>query len=279
MPTTNYRRTLPITRIMLAVAGVLVLAVGFALYVLTTQTDRYFAWTVGSLLTAAFLGGSYWSAAVLELISARRRLWVNSRPSIPAVTIFTFLTLIVTLMHADKFHFNAPLLITRAGTWFWLVVYISVPVILTILFILQLRVPGDDPPRRYPLAGWVRPLQITLAALFLLLGAALLITPLSVAPFWPWPLTPLTGRAVGAWLVGIGIAAGQAAWENDKLCVRAVMASFIAFALLQFLALARYRNELAWSSPSAWLYIVILLLLGLTGLYEYLAARSLPTKT
>jgi hypothetical protein len=258
---------------MLAVAGVLVLAVGFALYVLTTQTDRYFAWTVGSLLTAAFLGGSYWSAAVLELISARQGLWVNSRPSIPAVTIFTFLTLIVTLVHADKFHFTAPLPITRAGTWFWLLVYISVPIILTIIFILQVRAPGEDPPRRFLLAGWVRPLLVGLSAVFLLLGVGLLIVPLTVAPFWPWPLTPLTGRAVGAWLIGIGVAAGQAAWENDRIRVRAVMASFITFSLLQFLALARYGNELAWDRLGAWLYILVLLLLGVVGVYEYIAGE------
>ena len=112
MEQNGYRPTLTSTRIMLYVAGVLVLLIGFSLYILTSQTDRYFAWTVASLLTAAFLGGSYWSAAVLEFVSGRERLWVNTRPSIPTVTIFTFLTLIVTLVHIDKFQFNAPLLIT-----------------------------------------------------------------------------------------------------------------------------------------------------------------------
>jgi len=75
---------------------------------------------------------------------------------------------------------------------------------------------------------------------------------------WPWPLTALTGRAVGAWLIGIGIAAGQATWENDRFRVQAVMVSFVAFSLLQLLALARYGNELAWESLSAWLYILII---------------------
>jgi len=271
----NFRPTLPITRIMLYVAGVLVFAVGFSLFILTAQTDRYFSWTVASLLTAAFLGGSYWSAAVLEFLSGRERLWVNSRPSIPAVTIFTFLTLIVTLMHIDKFHFDAPLPISRAGTWFWLVVYISVPVILTILFILQVRAPGIDPPRRFPLADWARFALIVLAAAFLLLGVGLLVAPMIVAPYWPWPLSALTGRAVGAWLVGIGVITGQAAWENDRLRVRSLMASLAAFSLLQLLALARYGNEIAWDSPASWLYVFVLLLLGLIGVYEILKARGI----
>ena len=275
MAPTNYRPTMPITRVMLYVAGVLVLAVGFSLYVLTTQTDRYFAWTVGSLLTAAFLGGSYWSAAVLEFLSGRERLWVNSRPSIPAVTIFTFLTLIVTLFHANKFHFNAPLLITRAGTWFWLFIYASVPIVLSILFILQVRAPGIDPPRQFPLAGWTRTVLMALAALFLLLGIGLLLAPTAVASYWPWPLTALTGRAVGAWLMGLCVATGQAAWENDRLRVRAVMVSLIAFSLLQLLALARYGSEFTWNSAAAWLYVLILLLLGLVGGYEALKTRGI----
>jgi hypothetical protein len=271
----NYRPTMPVTRVMLFMAGILVLAVGFSLYILTGQTERYFAWTVGSLLTAAFLGGSYWSAAVLEFLSGRERVWVNSRPSIPAVTIFTFLTLIITLVHIDKFHFDAPLTITRAGTWFWLFIYTSVPMILTILFILQERASGIDPPRRFPLASWTRPLLIVLAVVFLLLGAALLVVPASVAPFWPWPLTALTGRAVGAWLVGLGVATGQAAWENDRQRVRAVMVSLVAFSLLQFLVLARYNDEFAWGSVSGWLYLLSLLLLGLIGVYETMKARSI----
>lgn len=274
MVETNYRRTTRATRIMLFTAAVLVLAVGFSLYILTDKTDRYFAWTIGSLLTAAFLGGSYWSAAVLEFLSGRERLWVNSRPSIPAVTIFTFLTLIITLIHIDKFSFDAPLLITRAGTWFWLFVYASVPVILTILFVMQARAPGEDPPRRFLLAGWTRAILIILGALFLLLGLGLLIAPVSLAPYWPWPLTALTGRAVGAWLLGLCVATGQAAWENDRQRVHAVMISLIAFSLLQLLALARYNGEVTWGG-AAWLYVLVLLLLGAMGTYETVKSRRI----
>ncbi len=259
MKPASYRPTLPATRAMLYVAALLVLSVGFSLYIFTEQTDHYFAWTVASLQTAAFLGGSYWSATALEFLSGRERLWVNSRSSIPAVTVFTFLTLIVTLIHRDKFHFDAPLLITRAGTWFWIFIYASVPVVLTILFIWQVRAPGEDPPRNQPLAVWTRLPLIALCLLFLLLGAALLVAPEAVAPSWPWPLTALTGRAVGAWLIGLCVITGQASWENDRRRVRSVMASLVVFTLLQLIALWRYGAEVNWSSPWAWVYVAVLL--------------------
>lgn len=269
------RPSLPATRVMLFIAGLLVLAVGFSLFVLTDQTARYFAWTVGSLLTAAFLGASYWTAAVLEFLSSRERVWVNARPSIPAVTIFTFLTLLITIQHRANFHFDAPLLITRAGTWFWLAVYLAVPLILTVLWVRQTRAPGIDPPRSYPLPRLARLILLGLTAVALLLGLGLLIAPLQTAPFWPWPLTALTGRAIGAWLIGIAVAAGQALWEADRRRVRAVMISFAVFALLQFVALARLGGEMAWDSPAAWLYVAALLLMGGAGLFVSWGTRHL----
>jgi hypothetical protein len=46
-------------RLLLFVAGGLVFLAGFQLFILAEQTDRYFAWTIQPLLTAAFLGGGY----------------------------------------------------------------------------------------------------------------------------------------------------------------------------------------------------------------------------
>ena len=156
-----------------------------------------------------------------------------------------------------------------------LIVYLFVPVILTILFVRQERAPGMDPPRRFPLARWIRWVLILLAVVFLLLGASLLIVPLTVAPVWPWPLSPLTGRAIGAWFIGLSVLTGQAAWENDIIRVRGAMASLSAFSLLQFLALARYENEVDWGHPTASIYVLVLFLLGLIGVSQSLKARAI----
>jgi hypothetical protein len=50
-------------------------------------------------------------------------------------------------------------------------------------------------------------------AVRLRLGALLFVLP--TLSLWPWALTPLTGRAVGAWLIGIGVIAVQMGWEGD----------------------------------------------------------------
>ena len=46
-------------------------------------------------------------------------------------------------------------------------------------------------------------------------GAMLFLAPQLTAPVWPWMLTPLTARAVGAWLVGLGTVAALGIREND----------------------------------------------------------------
>ena len=54
-------------------------------------------------------------------------------PAVPGVWAFTLLTLIITLIHVVRFHFDTLIFITKAGTWVWLSVYVSVPIALGIL--------------------------------------------------------------------------------------------------------------------------------------------------
>ncbi|HYF63697.1 MAG TPA: hypothetical protein VD886_12835 [Herpetosiphonaceae bacterium] len=256
-------------RRMLFTASALVFAVGVPLFLLTARTDTFFAWTIRSPLTAAFLGAAYWASFVLEFLAAREKHWAYARCAVPAVVAFTGLTLIVTLIHIDTFHFDAPALFTRLGTWVWLAVYASVPVIMGALTVLQLREPGATPPREYPLPPWMRATLTINAALLILFGLALLIVPTAVMSLWPWALTPLTGRAIGAWLIGLGIAAGHKAWENDLLRGRPVMVSSVAFSVLQIIALLRYSDEPDWGQPTMWLYLLLLadfLAVGIGGL-------------
>ena len=58
-------------RWMLLLASGLVFVVGIQLFLLSEQTERYFAWTINPPMTAAFLGGAYWSSFLLELMAAR----------------------------------------------------------------------------------------------------------------------------------------------------------------------------------------------------------------
>ncbi|MGS0686457.1 hypothetical protein ACVBEQ_15120 [Nakamurella sp. GG22] len=257
-PLSATRGTTSGTRTILLIASVLVFMVGVQLFVLTESTDRLFAWTINSPLTAAFLGAAYWASCVMEFTASRRRRWADARIAIPAVLVFTAVTLVITLVHIDLFHLNEPSLVTRFLTWSWLFVYAVVPLVMLVLLVRQVRAPGADPVRRWTLPAWFRALLGIHAAILIPMGIALLALPTVAAEWWPWALTPLTGRAIGAWLVGLGIAAAQVVGENDWLRIRPATMSYTAFAVLEFAALARYPDEVAWATPEAWVYLLFL---------------------
>jgi hypothetical protein len=264
----NPRPVIPAMRRMLYVASALVLAAGFSLYVLSEQTEDYFAWTIGNPLTAAFFGAAFWSSCALEFLSARERLWERARLAAPAVIIFTVLTLLVTLLHLDELH-------DTAIAWAWIVVYVIVPPVFLVILFRQLRAPGSDGPRRFLLPVWLRGLLVAQAALLLLVGAVMLVAPLDAVEWglWPWPQTEIGGRAIGAWLIGLGIIAGHAAWENDELRIRGVAASALLLAILQALAIARYPDTFADDDPSGWVYLGVLASLAVVGVAGLLGAE------
>ncbi|NJP04222.1 MAG: hypothetical protein HC837_00630 [Chloroflexaceae bacterium] len=263
----NERLVFPGMRAMLFIASGLVFIVGIQLFLFTTDTDRLFAWTINPPLTAAFLGASYWSSCVLEFLAAREATWARARIAVPAVLTFTLLTLITTLIHLDRFHLDIAQfeLITVLLTWVWILVYAIVPFALAILLFFQLRVPGTDPPRRMPLPLWMRTFLVVQTVVMLTIGVLLFVMPTTLIGVWPWQLTPLTGRAIGAWFIGLGIATAHMIWENDASRIQPAFLSMVAFSLLQFIALARYAGDVAWDTVAAWLYLFFLVTIAQVG--------------
>lgn len=273
--------TLPWTRRLLYLACVLVVSVGISLYLLTESTETYFSWTIQVPLTASFIGAGYLASFLLEFLSARDGVWARSRLAMPAVVIFSVLMFIATLMHLDKFHFNSPLPLTVVGTWVWFWVYALVPIFLAVQWWNQVRAPGVDPARTALLPGWFRAVLTAQAVIMIVLGLIGTFLPDTLASIWAWQLTPLTARAVGAWCVGLGVAAAHSSYENDLLRIRPAMSSYAVFGTLALIALVRYPAAAGWNMGSlqAWVYIlfmVSILLIGLAGVVLARQAKATP---
>ena len=268
------KETSPGMRVLLYIASFLVLSVGLSLFLLSEKTDVYFSWTINPPLTAAFLGAGYLASFLLEFLSAREQVWARSRPAVPGVWVFTLLTLIVTLVHLDRFHFDSQTFITVAGTWVWLGIYVSVPIAMGILWIAQARQPGIDPRSAAPLPLWLRRTLILQGGFMLLLGSAMLLFPDFSIPLWPWKLSILTSQAIGAWGVGIGVIAMHAYWENDWQRLFPMMLSYTLFGMLQLINLARYPTALDGSRFSVAIYTIFMVSILLVGAYGTRAARQ-----
>lgn len=264
----NDKQTLPGMRGLLYLASLLTFIAGIQLYILTEATDRYFAWTIAVPLTAAFLGANYLASALLTFFSAGKKSWVQARATLPSVLVFTTLLLVATILHRDKFHWNS------IFGWAWLIVYVAVPPALFYLLILQWRRPGTNPAPAKPLPFWTRGLLFVEGFYLVGLGAWMFWRPMEVAPYWPWPLTPLTARAVASWLCGIGISSIQVPIENDWTRVGPPLLTYTTIGALQIVALFRYPHDFAWSSLSGIYYLAFLLSVFGVGFYSLLQARK-----
>jgi hypothetical protein len=239
------------------------------LYVLGEHTDQWFAWTIRPPLTAAFLGGGYGAGFLMVVLALRTRAWAHARVPVITVLVFTALTLAATLLHRDRFHFETGGAIARFAAWFWLAVYLVVPVALTLLAVRQQRMPGDDPERRQPMPLALAVVLTVQGAVMLAVGVALFLSPGTARTLWPWQLSPLTARVVAAWLIAFGFAAVLALWERDleRLEVSAVAYTF--FGLLELVVLARYSGDVRWGSAAATGYLVLLLTVVPTGAFGW----------
>jgi hypothetical protein len=184
---------------------------------------------------------------------------VRARIAVPSVLTFTLLTLVATLIHIGRFHFDSSDPITLAATWVWLAIYIAVPPLMLYGLVHQRRRSSSDLPREDLLPMPARVFFGVFAVVLLIVGVAFFVAPEATVAAWPWALTPLTGRAVGAWLIGLGLTSVQLTRENDALRVRPAVVSAITLAILEIVALLRYSSNVDWTRLQAWVYVIFVL--------------------
>jgi len=254
-------------RAILWLFAALAFAAGILLYVLSGNTDDTFSWSIQPPLTAAFLGAGYWAALVLFVWSASRREWDRARAALLPAFVIAVLLLVATLVHFDRFHRDL-------FGWFWLSAYIAVPPLLLAAAARQLRAARGAPaPRGRALPAGLRLVLVVQALALTGVGVALFVSPGSAGSLWPWTLTPLTARAVGAFCVGFGAAAAQAVWENDVPRLAGSALAYAALGALELVALARYPGELDGSGARGAVYVAFAATVLVTGVWGSALAR------
>ena len=257
---------------LLAIAGVIFL-LGLSLYLAPTETDRLFAWTIKVPLTAAFLGASYWASTTLAVACAAERDWVRGRAFAPPYLIAGVVLLGVTLVHLDLFHMD------DVTGWAWLVLYGVFPPAVLVLLGRQLRTPGAEPPRTAPMPRALLAVLAVQGVVMTALGTALVVAPEDAAALWPWPLTPLTGRAIGVFVLAQGVLVLTACRERDWGRVRPAMLQYGLLGVLHLIALLRFADTLDWGTAGAWLYlgfVASVLAVGGYGSLRVLTRSSAP---
>ena len=192
---------LPLTRAVFILGICLTAGTGFALYAFPDRTADYWAWTIVAEPSAAAFGAGYLGAGVALTLGALTREWRQARVVVVLVFALTSLALVVTMLNFEPFAIGEGGL-TEAVAWTWLAVYVALPPLALAAFVLQEHAGGaGEYDVTVPMLRSTQLLLGSVAAIVGVLGLALLVDWSWLAARWPWPLTPLTARFIGAWLV------------------------------------------------------------------------------
>jgi hypothetical protein len=268
------RVVLPGTRVLLRAFSALTLLAFIALFVLASHTDRFFAWTIAPPATAAFVGAAYAAGCLLVVLSLREREWSRVRVPFVTVLVFTVVTLAATLLHLDPFHFDAPGLIARGAAWFWVAVYVVVPLGMLLMLVAQQRLPGADPPARMPLPGALAAVLVVQGSVFLAVGVVLFADPGTESALWPWPLTPLTARTVAAWLLAFGAGTLLALVDRDLERLELAAVAYAVFGALEIVVLLLNTEVVRWNSAASYGYLALTASTVLSGAYAVRLTRA-----
>jgi hypothetical protein len=222
------------------------------LYGWPAETGRLFAWTIKPTLTPMVLGAVYIGGAYFFTRAWRAAAWHTVKVGFLPVTTFASLLGVATVLHWDRFNHH------HLAFWLWAGLYFTTPFLVLGAW---LRNRGRDRPAAGDLA-LSPPARAVIGATGLLsvaLGLFLFLRPAQAIDLWPWPLTPLTARVMGAvfclGVAGLGILADPR-WSTARIMLQTeqVMLSLI------LVAAVRDRGHLDGSRPFTWL-----LLGGLAG--------------
>lgn len=224
-------------RLVFRVSALLAVIAGLLLFVGATRTDDYFSWTIDPPQTAAFLGAAYWAAAVLFTWASTQRTWQRLRIAVYPELAVAVVLLIGTYMHLDKFHDDL-------FGYFWVSVYaVAAPVLIYLIAVT--RTTGEDGPEETRLT-MPAPLRLALAAqalVFAVYGVGLFVSPGGFDGAWPWAVTPLTARAIAAFLLGFALAAAIAVRADSLQWFRGAALTYAVLGLLELLAAALHSSD------------------------------------
>jgi hypothetical protein len=244
-------------RVFLVAAGLFALLAGTLLALGADRTDERFAWTISSDLTVGFLNGMYWSATLLLVLAARAGTWTAARYGAYAAVLFMSLLLVVMLVHFDVLHTGDSRFLVSAGAWGFLFSYAVLPAAGLAAIVDQLRRGGEPPAGTEPIPGWLRAVFAAQAAVAGVVGIALLVAGADADGLWPWPLTPIGARAIGAWVISIAAISALAARDGDWRRIEIVPPVYAVIAVLQASVLVRFGGDVDWGLAD-WLYLAAL---------------------
>jgi hypothetical protein len=245
---TSEDAVLPATRFLSAFIIPFLVVAFVVLYGLPDDTDKWFAWTIKPTMTPMTLGAVYIGGAYFFLRAFRAKEWHTVKAGFVAVGTFATLMGVATIIHWDKFNHG------HVAFWLWAGLYFTTPFLVWSVWAANRRLDSHAGPGDLLLPPAARAVMAGTGVLAVIAGAYLFLLPSQAIDVWPWTITPLTSRVLGAvFMLGI---AGLGVLTDARWSAARIMLQVQVFMLsLILLAAVRAHDEFDGS-------VLTLLLLG-----------------
>ncbi len=257
-------RILPETRWLAALIIPFLVVAFIILYFWPNDTDKLFAWTIKPTMTPMMLAAAYFGGIYFFTRAILAEQWHLVKVGFLPVTAFASLLGIATILHWDRFNHS------HISFYTWATLYFTTPFLVIAVWLRNRTTDrGTVEPDELIIPPVIRLFIGIIGLITLAVSLLLFLQPNLMIRQWPWMLTPLTARVVGAMfalpgIVGLGIAA-EKRWSAARIILEA-QAFSIAMILI---AAARAWSDFAQSNAVTWLFIggLSFLLVSIAALY------------
>lgn len=240
---------LPATRALSAFIVPFLVVAFVVLYGFPDDTDRWFAWTIRPAMTPMTLGAVYLGGAYFFVRAFRATGWHTVKAGFVAVGTFASLMGVATVIHWDRFNHD------HLAFWLWSGLYFTTPFLVWGVWAANRRRGTLPAATDLVLPKGARAAMVVTGGLAVAAGLFLFLLPEQAIEVWPWTLTALTSRVLGAvfmlGLAGLGVVT-DARWGAARLMLQ-VQVFMLALILL---AAARASGDFDASNAMTWLLLV-----------------------
>jgi hypothetical protein len=264
-------RVLTYTRVLSLAIVPFLLTAFVVLYLFPGDTKRLFAWPINPTMTSMMLASAYLGGAYFFLRVVFESRWNVVKTGFLSVALFASLLGVATVLHWDKFNHR------HVAFWLWAGLYLTAPILVFGGWLANRRFAAParvDEQRIGTISRWIVGL---LGLIALGQGIVMFVAPSRVIPIWPWMLTPLTCRVVGAifCLGSAGLAVlADSRWTTLRLLlqVEALMVTLI------LVGAVRARVQFNTGRPLSWILLsgLVAVLLGSGYLWYTMEIRARP---
>lgn len=239
---------LPATRVLSAFIVPFLVVAFVVLYGFPRRTDELFAWKIAPPMTPMTLGAVYLGGAYFFVWAFRAKAWHTVKSGFVAVGTFASLMGVSTIVHWDRFNHS------HVAFWLWAGLYFTTPFLVWGIWAANRRRDSRPEPHDLLLPPIARVMMGVTGGVAVVAGLFLFLLPERAIDVWPWQLTPLTSRVLGAVFM-LGIAAlgvvSDPRWSSARLMLQVQ----VFMLTLILVAAARSRADFDTSRVLTWLFL------------------------